>query len=270
MEGREAWPTPSGKRWDGPVWVSDITARALPKPRTVLELTPACACAPVSEAPPEPSISGTNALTFALDEPASRKPRSSKKLALTLIVLGCMGFAAGMGTWGIFTDSAPVTGNTFGTGTVILDDDDGGTAAMFSLTGLQPAGTDSGCIVVTYTGSVTADVRLYGSTTGTGLDQYLDLKVTRGTKTGAFDSCASFTADSTNYIGQGAGVIYNGTLQGFPDDYNTGTVDPTSGSPEAWTNGEAHAYRFDVTLQNNTLAQGKNATQTFTWEARDA
>jgi predicted ribosomally synthesized peptide with SipW-like signal peptide len=187
-----------------------------------------------------------------------------------MIVLGCMGFVAGIGTWAIFTDSTGVPSNTFGSGTVTLLDDDGGGTSMFSMTGLQPAGTDSGCILVTYTGSTTANVRVYGGTAGTGLDQYLDLTVTRGTKTGAFDSCSGFTADTTNYIGQGAGVIYKGTLQGFPDDYNTGAVDPTSGSPEAWSSGEAHAYRLDVTLQNNAAAQGKNATQTFTWEARDA
>lgn len=220
------------------------------------------------EARPHPS--GTATLAFALaPPPPERRPHGAKRFALTLVVLGLMGFAAGVGTWGMFTDSAAVTDNTFGSGTVAIGDDDGGSTPMFSLTGLQPASTDSGCIVVTYTGSVTANVRLYGSTAGTGLDQYLDLTVTRGTKSGAFDSCSGFTADSTNYIGQGAGVIYSGTLQGFPDDYNAGTVDPTSGSPEAWTSGEAHAYRFDVTLQNNVAAQGKNATQTFTWEARD-
>ena len=125
---------------------------------------------------------------------------------------------------------------------------------------------------MTYTGSLDAAVRLYGTTTGTGLDQYLDLKVTRGTYSPSnpgFDSCTNFTADATNYIGAGAGVVYNGTVQGYADDYAGGLVDPTSGSPETWTSGEKHAYKIQVTLQNNAAAAGKNATQDFTWEARN-
>jgi hypothetical protein len=46
-------------------------------------------------------------------------------------------------------------------------------------------------------------------------------------------------------------------------------VDPTAASPESWATNEVHVYRFQVTQQNNALAQGKNATQTFTWEARN-
>jgi hypothetical protein len=115
-------------------------------------------------------------------------------------------------------------------------------------------------------------VRLHGTTTGSGLDQYLDLKVTRGVYSPsdpAFKSCTNFQADGTNYIGAGNGVIYNGTLQAFPDDYASGLVDPLSGSPESWTTGEAHVYRIDVTLQNNFSAQNKDAAQTFRWEARN-
>jgi hypothetical protein len=112
-------------------------------------------------------------------------------------------------------------------------------------------------------------VRLYGSTSGTGLDQYLDVVVTRGTiSAGAFDSCTRFVADALNYIGAGPGVIYSGTLQGFPDTFAAGLVDPLV-FPEVWTSGETHAYRSTVTVQSNSAAQGRNATQTFTWEARN-
>ena len=115
-------------------------------------------------------------------------------------------------------------------------------------------------------------MRLHGTTTGSGLDQYLDLRITRGTYTPsdpAFKSCASFQPDGTNYIGAGNGVIYNGTLQAFPDDYASGLVDPQSGSPESWTNGEVHVYKLEATLQSNFAAQNKDAAQTFRWEARN-
>lgn len=112
-------------------------------------------------------------------------------------------------------------------------------------------------------------MRLYGTLTGSGLGQYLDLVVTRGTSSSGFDNCSGFTADSTNYLGAGAGVMYSGTLAGFPTTYAGGTVDPTSGSPETWSTSEAHVYRFVVTVQDNNSAQGLNATETFTWEARN-
>jgi hypothetical protein len=160
---------------------------------------------------------------------------------------------------------------------VNLTDNDAN-SAMFNVTGMVPGQTDTGCIRVRYTGTVASNVRLYGTTTGTGLDQYLEVKVTRGAYSPsepAFDSCTNFSADSTDYIGAGAGVIYNGTLQAYPDNFDAGRVDPTSGSPEAWGSPgspEDHVYKFEITLQASApnAAQGLSATQEFIWEARDA
>lgn len=198
-----------------------------------------------------------------------KRSEVSKKLALTMGVLAMLGLVAGAGTWSAFSDTTDNSGNTFASGTVVIGDDDGGSTAMFTMSGLKPGDTDSACIVVDYSGSLPANVSMYGSTSGTGLDQYLDVKVTRGTKVGAFDSCASFVPDLTNYIGQGPGVVYQDTLQNYPDNFAGALADPPSGGPETWTSGETHAYRFDVTLQNDNNAQGKDATQTFTWEARN-
>ena len=201
-----------------------------------------------------------------------RKTRRSTglKLVLTGVVLGLIGLVAGNATWSAFSATTSNDASSFVGGSVSLTDNDSG-AAMFSLTNMKPADTDTGCIVVTFTGSLPSTVRLYGTTTGTGLDPYLDVVVTRGTvSSGSFDSCTNFTADATNYTGAGAGIVYSGTLQGYADNYAAGPVDPTSGSPESWTNGEAHAYKFQVTLQDNNNAQGKNATQQFTWEAQNS
>jgi predicted ribosomally synthesized peptide with SipW-like signal peptide len=193
---------------------------------------------------------------------------ATHKAAWSVVVLALLVAAVSGGTWAAFTATTDNSGNSFSAGSVTLSDNDSG-AAMLTLTSAAPGDSDSGCIRVTYSGSLPATVRLYGTTAGTGLDPYLNLTVTRGTiSSGAFDSCANFSADATNYVGAGAGVLYSGTLQGFPDDYANGIVDPTSASPENWTNGEEHAYRFTVTLQDNNAAQGKTATQTFIWEAR--
>ena len=140
--------------------------------------------------------------------------------------------AAGGATYAAFRATSPNGGDRIEAGSVQLSDNDSG-GSMLSFSGGYPGHTDTGCIEVTYSGSLDAGVRLYGNTTGTGLDQYLDLKVTRGTYSSnpGFDSCTNFTADATNYIGAGAGVIYNGTLQGYADDYAGGLVDPTVRRP---------------------------------------
>jgi len=195
--------------------------------------------------------------------------RRGRKVALTLVLLLMLG-AFGVATWSAFSSTTANTGNSFTAGTVTIADNDAA-AAMFSMTGMTPSSTETACIKVSYTGTLTSNVRLYGTTTGTGLDPYINLTVTRGTYSSdpGFDSCTNFTADSTDYIGSGAGIMYSGTLTAYTDSYVAGTVDPTSGSPEAWTNGENHVYEFVVTVADNNSAQGLNATQTFTWEARN-
>ena len=179
--------------------------------------------------------------------------------------------AAGSATYAAFRATNSNGNDLVEAGSVKLADNGDG-SSMLSLSTAVPGDTTSACIKVTYDGSLPATVRLHGTTTGSGLDPYLDLKVTRGVyspSTPAFKSCTNFQADGTNYIGAGNGVIYNGTLQGYPDDYASGLVDPLSGSPESWTTGEVHVYKLDVTLQSNFAAQTKDATQTFRWEAKN-
>jgi len=190
------------------------------------------------------------------------------KLLLSALVLGALGMVAGAATWSAFSGTTGNPGNTFSTGTVSLADNDGG-ASLLSLSNATPGATASGCIKVTYDGDLPADVKLFGSVSGT-LAQYLTLKVTRGTDTGTFPNC-NFTADARDYIGQGAGVIYNGNLSALPASYAAGIADPdaSTGGGETWSNGEGHAYKLEVTLQNDAAAAGQSASASFTWEARN-
>jgi hypothetical protein len=188
-----------------------------------------------------------------------------------LVALALLVPAAGGVTFAAYRATSANNGNRLEAGSVKLADNGDG-SSLLSLSGTVPGDTATACIKVSYSGSLPATVRLHGTTTGSGLDQYLDLKVTRGAYSPsdpAFKSCTNFQADGTNYIGAGNGVIYNGTLQGLPDDYASGLVDPLSGSPESWTTGESHVYRIQVTLQSNFAAQNKDAVQTFRWEARN-
>jgi hypothetical protein len=197
--------------------------------------------------------------------------RMRHKVLASAVVLGLMGVVAGVSTFSAFTATTANAGNTFAAGSVVIGDNDSN-GAMFSMSALKPGDNDEGCITVTYTGTLAAGVKMYGTTGGTGLDPYINLVVTRGTiASPSFDSCAGFSADATNYIGSGAGVVYSGTLAGYADNYAAGLVDaPGGGNTEVWNTNEVHTYRFAVSVADNDLAQGLNATQTFTWEARNS
>ena len=184
--------------------------------------------------------------------------KTGVKLAITLMLMALVGAAAGFGTWSAFSSTTSNSGNTFQTGTVVIGDNDSN-GSMLSLANAKPGDSSTSCITVNFTGSLPSNVHLYGTTTGTGLDQYLTLTVTRGSGAAAFNNCTGFTPDV------GGGVIYNGTLQAFPAAYNAGVVDPTA----AWSNGDSHQYKLQVTVQDNNAAQGLNAATTFDWESRN-
>jgi hypothetical protein len=184
-----------------------------------------------------------------------------------LVAVAVATSVAGHSVFAAFSRTTTSSGNAFATGTVNIGDNDGA-AAMLSLTSAAPGASDTGCIKVTYTGSLAAGIHLYASVSG-GLASYLDLTVTRGTdSTPSFDSCTGFAPDSTDYIGAGAGVIYSGTLAAYPTSYASGVVDASTSAPATWNTNDAHSYKFVVTLQNNSAAQGLSATATFNWEAR--
>jgi hypothetical protein len=181
-----------------------------------------------------------------------------------------LGWGLGPDAWAIFTSTKAVSSNTVSTATVALTDNDGG-AAMLSLNNAKPGDRDTACINVTYAGSIPASVRLYDTLSGTGLESYVDLKITRGTiSSGAFDSCASFTPDNYNYdFYWPPGVLWQGNLTAFPSTYAAGIVDlDTTGATESWTTNEVHAYKFQVTVGDVSAEAGKNVTVDFTFEAR--
>jgi Concanavalin A-like lectin/glucanases superfamily len=150
-----------------------------------------------------------------------RRAASIGLLALVLLAAGTgVGYSA-------FLALATNSGNSFGAGSVSMTDNDSGTA-MLSLTDAALGATDTSCIKATYTGSLGATVHHWGDISGT-LAPYLSLKVTRGTGADTFDNCSDFSADGTNYIGEGAGVVYDGKLSDYPTSHATGIVDPNDG-----------------------------------------
>lgn len=193
------------------------------------------------------------------------------RLAACAVGLATVGALAGPRAYAAFSSTTSNPSDSFAAGTVLIGDNDSG-AAMLAITSAKPTdagATDTSCIKVTSTGTLDSSVRLYATVSGS-LAPYLTLTITRGADSSpSFDSCTNFTADSTNYIGSGAGVIWTGQFSAFPTTYAAGVVDPTSGSPATWSTNNSHSYRFVSTLNDNLSAQGLSSTAAFTWEARN-
>ncbi len=158
-----------------------------------------------------------------------------------------------------FTASTSNGANNWAAGTVVLSDDDSN-SVLVNLSGLKPGDNGTKCLNVNYTGSLASAVKLY--TTGytdNGLAQYLTFSIDEGTGAagGAALDCTGFTGGSS---------LYSGTLNGFATastGYGTGV------SSWAPSGAATKSYRFSWTLQDDNNAQGKNATTSFTWEARN-
>jgi hypothetical protein len=195
----------------------------------------------------------------------------ARRLLATLVVCGLAAVAVAAATWSSFSATTANPSNAFTAGTVAISDNDAG--ATLSASSMSPGSSTNGCIQVTYTGSLAATVHQYANTTGS-LAQYLNLTITRGTQSApTFPSCSGFSADSTNYVGAGAGVVYSGTLSSFASTYTSyanGLLD-APGAAQTWNNNDAHAYMFTITLPSGApaAAQGLSSTATFSWEAQN-
>lgn len=152
------------------------------------------------------------------------------------------------------TENAP---NTFSAGEVVLSDDDAG-SVLFDIANLAPGDARTRCISVDYTGSLTADVRLYGEVGGNGLADFLDVTIEAGTGGGA-TSCGGFVPSTT---------LFTGSLARFGSDH-TGYSDGLEGFAGA-TDSASRTYRITLDLRDDNAAQGRSATAGFTWEAQSA
>lgn len=162
----------------------------------------------------------------------------------------------------LFTATTDNPSNSWTTGTVVLSDDDGGSALFSSgtdgsLTGGQVL---TRCIVVRYDGSTATpvSVRMYGTATG-ALAPYLNLTIDQGAGGGGSGSCTGFAVSSAGF--------FSGTL----DSFSTATAGGYANGVGPWApagTGATVSYRFTITVQGSVAAQGKSASGTFTWEAR--
>lgn len=157
-----------------------------------------------------------------------------------------------------FADSTAPMSTSLTTGTVVLADDDAG-SAMFTMSEWAPGAAATRCIAVTSTGNVPAVVRFYGTgrSSSRSLSSYLNLSVLSGSG-GASGNCAGFAADST---------IYTGTVAALPTSYAAGLGSWTTAGNSA---GETRTYQLTLSVAAGapTGAQGGTASIAFTWEAQ--
>lgn len=193
---------------------------------------------------------------------------TARNLLATVVVVGLLIAAVGAAVFSAYTSVTSNDDNTFTAGTIELTDNDSG-SALFNVNGFTPGDSFVRCIRVDYasTGGVQSGLRLFGATGGTGLADYLDIQVRRGTMPapGASGDCTGFTPDTTDYEGDGPGVFVDTKLIDFPATYDDGIVDPVA----AWSDGDSAVYEITLTVQNDNDAQGLAATQDFSFEARN-
>ncbi len=186
---------------------------------------------------------------------------TSRKVLLTLLVVGILGGVAVVGTLSAFSATTTNTDSSFTAGTVTLADNDSG-AVLYSVSNQKPGLSTVKCIKLTYTGSLGADVKLYTPSTVDASAQYINLTIEKGTSdTSTFPNCGTFTAEST---------IYSGTLAAFATAKNSyaNGIPAFPGSQTAWTQNDTLVYRFTLSVQDDNAAQGASSgLHTFTWEA---
>ncbi|GAA0811102.1 hypothetical protein [Spirilliplanes yamanashiensis] len=180
--------------------------------------------------------------------------------AVVAVLAGVLG--SGVMVWkaseAAFTATTANPTNNWAAGSVALVDDDS-EAAMFNVSGLTPTGVSTGekCIAVTYNGSATAPVKLYGAVPGgTGLAGYLRLKVEMGTG-GGFGSCTGWTETVADIFPDA--LMSTWTATGWANGLTTWTPTGT---------GQTRVFKFTYTLVDNNAANGKTASMPFTWEAQ--
>jgi hypothetical protein len=196
--------------------------------------------------------------------------RTSKVLAAT-VPLGII--ASGVLVWqasyAAFSATTTNPNNSFSAGSVVLTDDHQPSTVLFNASGLKPGSNGSSCIKVTYNGNLAATVKMYiksGDLTNTtgDLSPYLTLQVAEGTGNAA--DCSDFAGGSNLYNPTGSGDTTK-TLADFATNKTTFGTGVSAFAPTG--SGQTKTYKISYWLQDNNLAQGKNNTVKFTWEAQN-
>jgi len=187
------------------------------------------------------------------------------KLTLSALVVGVLAGVSALGVFGLFTATTQNAGNEISTGTVALSDNDGG-SAMINATGAKPGQSWTGCLKVTYNGSLPASVHGWAQDVTGALGPYLNVKIVQGTATTlAFPDCGDFAPDSV-------GTVYDGPLLGVvASDYEHAAPINPAGQTQ-WNPGDSVVRQFTVTLSSSAPDSAQGASSgvfSIRYEARN-
>jgi hypothetical protein len=237
--------------------------------------------------------SGSEALVAAVHA-SGRSRRGRARIAIAMVVAATFLTSAAIvirTSWSSYTAQTVNPGNSWSTGTVTLTDNDSSDAIpMFNVSGMNPGDSRTGCIVVTYGGTMNssgvhvyvasgdlADTKAAGRTNP--LSSYLKLEIYEGDVAGGFSgnvttntggndipACAAWAGTNVTGIYNNGGGDSTQTLGAFASTKtnfgaNVGTWTPSGGSFAK------KAYKFVLTLLNNNDAQGSSSAVKFTFEA---
>lgn len=187
----------------------------------------------------------------------------SRKMLLSLLVVGVLGTLAGVGTFAAFSGATQNSGNSFVAGTVALGDNDSN-GVMYNVTNQAPGTNTVKCIKLTYTGNLAADVKLYTTSTMGAGAQYVNLTIEKGTSdTSTFPNCGTFNSEAT---------LFTNTLDNFGTTKNSYTngIAAYPASQTSWVQNNTLVYRFTLSVQDNDLAQGADSgSHLFKFEANN-
>ncbi len=175
----------------------------------------------------------------------------------------------------VFTDTTDNNGNNFAAGTVTIVDDDTG-LVLFNIGNLAPGQSFENCIEVTYTGTLDADVRLYGAnlatTTALNLAPELNLTIEEGTASGfTATELGGNEGDCTGFVFGSTLTAVGETVDSFATNHTNFATGLSTWAPLG-SSSDARTYRFVVELDAGAADayQGMDAQIDFVWEAQNS
>lgn len=178
--------------------------------------------------------------------------------------------------WSERTTIHSSAGNSFTAATVVLTDDDRGTALFHPADGeaaaMVPGQQIVRCVAVVLATDATAgrqDVVFYASGSGeraeAGLSDSLELTVERGSASG---TKTPETPCGESYEPDPAGPVFRGTLATFLSAHGSSDTGAPTGEWRHVPNGDEHVFRISVGLADDATTPGASVSAvTFFWKS---
>lgn len=194
----------------------------------------------------------------------SKRFVAAATIPATVLASGALVMASSYSAFSAKTDNPA---SNWAAGTVNLTDDDANAALFTTGTNagnLKPGSTGTKCIVVSSTGSLASQVKLYAKDYGQtkNLGDNLNLKVEEGTG-GSFNNCNGFSSEQ---------VVFNDTATALAAKTNFANGVGTWAPAGTTTSPVTKTYKVTYQLSANTpdTAQGGTATIALVWEAQNS